>query len=79
MAMGRPILTSAMPECFRYKSVTTYFDAEDFIRKACWLLSLQNDTAYFEVMSAEAMANTWDSRVNDILKVINGEENEKDS
>lgn len=73
MAMGRPILTSAMPECLRYKSVITYSDAEDFISKAKELLAIREDDPYFEVMNEEARANTWDSRVKDILELEMGE------
>lgn len=79
MAMGKPILTSAMPECLRYNSVTTYQDTQDFIRNVYRLLSLRDDAAYRNTMEAEAKANTWDSRVTEILKALNGvTKNEKE-
>lgn len=72
MATGKPILTSAMPECLRYDSVTTYQDTQDFIRNVYRLLSLRDDAAYRNIMEAEAKANTWDSRVIEILNALNG-------
>lgn len=72
MASGKPILTSAMPECLSYRSVTTYRDAGDFIEKAEMLLTLRDDPVYRTVMDQEAKDNTWDSRVEKILHTLNG-------
>ena len=36
------------------------------------LLQLRNDEGYQATMAAEATANTWDSRVSDILNTLNG-------
>lgn len=70
MAAGKPILTSRLPECMQYHSVTTYVNAEDFIEKAKWLMSVREDPTYHAVMDAEAKANTWDARLTQILKFI---------
>ena len=72
MAVGKPILTSAMPECLRYKSVTIYRDLDDFIEKAEHLLHIRNNPDYIAQMDMEAKNNTWESRVDQILAELNG-------
>lgn len=74
MASAKPILTSNMPECRRYRSVTIYTGAEDFIEKVPALLANARDTDYLELLDQEAKANTWDARVREILKALEGEE-----
>lgn len=73
MASGKPILTSKMPECLRYRSVTTYENADDFVTKAERLLECRNDPDYVSVMEVEAKENTWESRVEEILDELKGE------
>lgn len=74
MASAKPILTSNMPECRRYRSVTTYIGIEDFIEKIPKLLEVARDSDYLNQMNEEAKANTWDARVSEILKVLYGGE-----
>jgi len=72
MAAGKPILTSALPECLQYRSVTTYQTPEEFIEKANTLLSVRENPDYIAQMDTEAKHNTWEARVNEILTVLNG-------
>ena len=72
MATGKPILTSRLPECLQYRSVTTYYDVDDFVCQAQRLMQLRDDPAYCAVMEEEAKANTWDARVAEILRSIDG-------
>lgn len=67
MAVGKPILTSAMPECMRYRSVTIYKTADEFIKNVEQLRVLPPDGEYFAVMEQEARENTWDARVDEII------------
>lgn len=71
MASGKPILTSALPECLQYPSVTIYQGAEDFIEKAEHLLLIRNHPDYIAQMDFEAKNNTWDARVSEILAELN--------
>lgn len=73
MASGKPILTSAMPECLNYASVAIYEGAEDFIEKVKKLLTLRDDPDYLQTMDAEARANTWEARADQILNTLNGD------
>lgn len=74
MAAGKPILTSNMPECTRYRSVTIYKTAEEFIQKVEQLRVLPVDGEYFAVMDQEARENTWDARVDEIIAYLKEKE-----
>jgi glycosyltransferase involved in cell wall biosynthesis len=70
MAGGKPILTSRMPECLKYKSVYTYNDADEFIEKAEKILALPPSDPYWALLEKEALENTWDAKVQEILNAI---------
>lgn len=70
MATGKPILTSPMPECLHYQSVTTYTDADSFIQRVHTLMDLRHDPDYCRILEQEAKANTWDARVETILNAL---------
>lgn len=73
MATGKPILTSRLPECLQYRSVTTYYDCEDFMDQVERLMTIREDPEYRAVMDAEAKENTWAARVDEILDAIERE------
>ncbi len=70
MAAQKPILCSKMPECMRYRSVETYSDAADFLRKAASLLERRDDAELLELLKTEAQANTWSARADEILRAL---------
>lgn len=72
MAVGKPILTPAIPECMEYRSVRTYHTAEEFIATVESLLRLPPDAEYFHQMKVEAKENTWEKRIEKILENIKG-------
>ena len=69
MACQKPILTSELPECARYGSVTRYreSDAVDFEQKVLELYAKRRDPEYLELLDREARENTWQERVERIL------------
>lgn len=73
MASGKPILTSAMPECLQYQSVLVYRDLEDFLDQVPNALSLAHEPSYLELLDSEARQNTWDARVQEILRTLREE------
>lgn len=73
MATRKPILTSALPECLQYESVAIYHSSEEFITKVQQLCALEQNDEYYHTMDREALANTWDARVGQILDVIKGD------
>lgn len=70
MAAGCPIVTTALPECRKYKSVLIGEDHVDFIAKLDLALTLQEDGAYRELLRQEALANTWDAKAAMIANLI---------
>lgn len=72
MAVGKPILTSAMPECVQYRSVEIYRTTEEFIEKVEKLCALLPDSDYFADMEQEARENTWEARTAEIIACVKG-------
>ena len=68
MAAGKPILTSDLPECRKYRSVRRYIDCDDFLLKAESLKEKRNDPDYIALLEQDAKENTWEVRVNRILQ-----------
>ncbi len=71
MAMGKPIVTTDMPECRKYKSVLIGKTHEEFINKIAQALTLQNDSEYKQTLEKEAHENSWEAKAKDIAKMIN--------
>ena len=70
MSGGKPILTSKMPECLKYKSVFTYDDSNDFIIKAENIMKISKSDPYWNLLEDEALNNTWDVKAKDILDAL---------
>ena len=76
MALNKPIVTTNMNECRKYKSVIIAKNQNDFencIEKA---LSKQNDKKYIELLDKEAKENDWSNKALCIINEIKkGEKN----
>lgn len=70
MALGKPIVTSAMRECRKYESVLIYQDKSDFVKQVDRAVSLQEDAAYLELLQKEALENTWEKKAKAIIEGI---------
>jgi glycosyltransferase involved in cell wall biosynthesis len=70
MALSKPIVTTNMPECRKYKSVLIGENHNDFIAKLDEAIELQKDIKYNEVLKKEALENTWRAKANNIKKLI---------
>lgn len=70
MASGKPILTSKMPECLKYKSVKTYKDDNEFIDIVEKFIELKKDDIYWEFLNLDAKYNTWDAKTDEILNAL---------
>lgn len=70
MASQKPILTSDLPECRKYKSVVRYTGTDDFIEKAENLAACKDNEEYLALLDKEAQENTWETRVNQILAAL---------
>lgn len=76
MALGKPIVSTNIPECHKYKSVMIGKTDEEFISLVKKSINLKDDK-YYKTLNKEALANTWDSKADEILKGI--KEYEKNS
>lgn len=76
MSMEKPIVTTALPECRKYKSVMIGENHKDFIDKLEKALLMQNNKEYKNLLKQEALANTWDNKVKEILKFLKEINNE---
>lgn len=70
MATKKPILTTAMKECKKYKSVNIANSHEEFIEKIPKVIELSKDTSYIKLLSEEAKQNTWTQKSNAILDML---------
>lgn len=70
MATQKPILTTAMKECKKYKSVNIAKTHEDFIRKIPEVIAKGQDSKYLNLLLKEASKNTWGQKSNDIIDML---------
>ncbi|MEK3790944.1 glycoside hydrolase family 99-like domain-containing protein [Paenibacillus sp. FSL R7-0204] len=80
MALKKPIVTYALPECLKYESCLIAYSPAEFIEYVEKATTLRMDTTYLTVLTKEALENTWTSitqrtvdlvRRNPIEKVLN--------
>ncbi len=70
MMLDKPILTTALPECKKYKSVNIAYSAEEFINKLQYLLTNGLNQEQKAVMRAEAEQNTWVNKAKLLKELI---------
>jgi len=61
MALGKPVVTSALPECKKYSSCLIAQDEEDYVKQIDKAISLMNSKQYLDNLNKEALENTWTS------------------
>lgn len=69
MALKKLIITSDLPECRKYESVKIakkYEDYENYIKNAEELMN----NKYLAILEKEAKENSWDSKAEDIINLI---------
>ncbi len=70
MAAGKPVVTTALPECRRHKGVIVAESAEGFVAALAEALSRRHDPSYLNALREEAAENSWDARVKTILYAL---------
>ena len=70
MALGKPIVTTAMPECRKYKSVFVGENHEDFLNKIENAVNGNLPADYYEIMKEEYLSNTWNQKARNIIKLL---------
>ncbi len=72
MALGKPIVTTNLPECKKYDSVLIGKNHMEFIEKLDKALNLKDNIVYCDLLKKEALANTWQSKAKQIKNLIEG-------
>lgn len=70
MALGKPIVTTDMPECRKYKSTLVAHSHDDFIRLLDVAIDLCRDHTYISLLKEEALANTWGAKARVVAGLI---------
>lgn len=76
MALEKPIVTTAMDECKKYKSIFIAKDKEEFIKLVDQSITLtkEEDNEYFRELKKEALENTWTSKAKLIINLLKSRE-----
>ena len=71
MALGKPIVTTAMPECKKYKSVIiAENNAIKFVESIEEGIKDKENKEYLKVLKEEALENTWERKGNILVKML---------
>ena len=72
MALGKPIVTTAMNECKKYNSVMIANNKEEFVQEIDKAIEIQNSNnkEYFDILEKEALKNTWQSKAKAIIELL---------
>lgn len=72
MALEKPIVTTSMEECKKYKSVFIANNKQEFVSLIdnAVLLNKNKDIQYFEVLKKEALENTWEKKAKLITNML---------
>lgn len=72
MALGKPIVTTAMNECKKYSSVMIANSKEGFVKLIDQALEIAktHDEEYFNILDKEALENTWSGKAKIIIDLL---------
>jgi teichuronic acid biosynthesis glycosyltransferase TuaH len=70
MALGKPIVTTDLPECKKYQSSMIAKNHEEFIALVNQALAINSDSDYFRILAQEAQQNSWEARAQVIQQAI---------
>lgn len=71
MALGKPIVTTAMPECKRYESVIIAENkAIKFVESIEEGIKDKENKEYLKVLKEEALENTWERKGNILVEML---------
>jgi len=73
MAMQRPIVTTALPECKKYESVLFSESHDEFLENIEKAIALRSDSKYIETEIREAKENDWKMKAEGLVKYCNGQ------
>ncbi len=74
MALHKPIVTTEMNECLKYRSILIGESHEDFLSKLEQAMALRTDRAYLALLDREARENDWSYKARAIIDMIRADE-----
>ena len=74
MALNKPIVTTDMNECRKYKSVMIGKTHKAFLKTLEIAQENKNDKRYIKLLDKEAKENSWDSKAKLITDYLKDEE-----
>lgn len=75
MALNKPIITTNMNECKKYKSVFIGKNNKEFINNLTKAYNMKNNKEYIKLLDSEARSNDWSKKADDIINLIIKKEN----
>ncbi len=70
MAAGKPIVTTGLPECRKYRSCLIADSPEDFLAQIDRALALRTDSGYLAILRDEARANSWTQKATELYRAL---------
>lgn len=70
MALGKPIVTTAIPECRKYRSCLVAHSHGEFPQLLDRALELRRSPEYLATLREEAEANSWAKKAKDIAALV---------
>ncbi len=74
MALEKPIITSAMHECMKYKTPLIAHTHDEFLSHLEKATVLSKDKEYLELLNEEAKANSWSTKADSIIELLKASE-----
>ena len=74
MALEKPIVTTDMNECRKYKSILIGKNKKDFIKKLEEAYNLKENKDYIKLLKQEAKENDWSNKAKAIIEKIKEDE-----
>ena len=74
MALHKPIVTTDLNECHKYKSVLIAKNHQEFIANLDSAMKLRNDKKYIQLLDKEAKENDWSKKALAIIDLIKKDE-----
>ncbi|MFN8626313.1 MAG: glycosyltransferase [Candidatus Binatia bacterium] len=70
MALGKPIVTTDLPECRKYRSCLVARSHGEFLQLLDKALEMRTNPAYLTALRADAEANSWAGKARDIATLL---------
>ncbi len=76
MALGKPIVVTAMNECMKYNTPLIAYTREEFLSLLDEAIAKKTDAEYLSALDKEARANSWSAKADEVIKMLTKAENQ---